>query len=161
MGELAESEADVAAGRAPRRPYVLVAQQSLFDRTRAPEGAHTLWAYCHVPNGSDVDMTEAIEGQIERFAPGFREVVVARHTAGPAQVEADNPNYVGGDINGGAADLRQLLARPGAPACAARHARPADLPVLVLDAARRRRARHVRVVRRPGRASGRPGLAAR
>ena len=91
---------------------MLVAQQSLFDPTRAPEGAHTLWAYCHVPNGSDVDMTEAIEGQIERFAPGFREVVAARHTTGPAQVEAGNPNYVGGDINGGLADLRQLLARP-------------------------------------------------
>jgi len=110
--ELQESEADIAAGRAPRRPFVLVAQQSVFDRSRAPEGAHTLWAYCHVPNGSGVDMTDAIERQIERFAPGFREVIVARHTAGPAQVEAANPNYVGGDINGGLADLRQLLARP-------------------------------------------------
>ena len=110
--ELQESEADVAAGRTPRRPFVLVAQQSLFDPSRAPGGAHTLWAYCHVPNGSDVDMTDAIDGQIERFAPGFREVVVARHTTGPAQVEAANPNYVGGDINGGRADLRQLVARP-------------------------------------------------
>jgi phytoene dehydrogenase-like protein len=112
LRELAESEADVAAGRVPRRPYVLVAQQSLFDRTRAPEGAQTLWAYCHVPSGSEADMTEAVERQIERFAPGFRDVVVQRHTMGPAQVEAGNPNYVGGDINGGAADLRQLMARP-------------------------------------------------
>ncbi|HSD03609.1 MAG TPA: NAD(P)/FAD-dependent oxidoreductase [Gaiellales bacterium] len=110
--ELAESEADVAAGRAPRRPYVLVAQQSLFDGARAPAGAHTLWAYCHVPNGSAADMTDAIDRQIERFAPGFRDVVTARHSMGPAQVEARNPNYVGGDINGGLADLRQLLARP-------------------------------------------------
>jgi phytoene dehydrogenase-like protein len=112
LRELAESEADVAAGRVPRRPYVLVAQQSLFDRTRAPEGAQTLWAYCHVPSGSEADMTEAVERQIERFAPGFRDVVVQRQTMGPAQVEAGNPNYVGGDINGGAADLRQLMARP-------------------------------------------------
>jgi phytoene dehydrogenase-like protein len=112
LGELAESEAAVAAGRIPGRPYVLVAQQSLFDPRRAPEGAHTLWAYCHVPNGSGADMTEAIDRQIERFAPGFRDVVVARHTVGPVQVEAKNPNYVGGDINGGLADLRQLLARP-------------------------------------------------
>jgi phytoene dehydrogenase-like protein len=112
LAELAASEARVAAGRTPARPYVLVAQQSLFDPARAPTGAHTLWTYCHVPNGSDADMTEAIEGQIERFAPGFRDVVRARHTMGPAEVEAKNPNYIGGDINGGLADLRQLLARP-------------------------------------------------
>jgi phytoene dehydrogenase-like protein len=110
--EVAASEAQVAAGRAPARPYVLVAQQSLFDPSRAPAGAHTLWTYCHVPNGSGADMTAAIEGQIERFAPGFRDVVAARHSMGPAEVEARNPNYVGGDINGGLADLRQLLARP-------------------------------------------------
>jgi len=110
--ELAASEAQVGAGATPSRPYVLVAQQSLFDPARAPAGAHTLWAYCHVPNGSAVDMTDAIERQIERFAPGFRDVVAARHSIGPAQVEAKNPNYVGGDINGGLADLRQLLARP-------------------------------------------------
>jgi phytoene dehydrogenase-like protein len=112
LAELAESEAQVAAGRAPDRPYVLVAQQSLFDPARAPAGAHTLWAYCHVPNGSGADMTGAIERQIERFAPGFGNVVVARHSMGPAQVEAKNPNYVGGDINAGLADVRQLLARP-------------------------------------------------
>jgi phytoene dehydrogenase-like protein len=112
LAEIAASEAEVAAGGHTQRPYVLVAQQSLFDRTRAPEGAHTLWAYCHVPNGSPVDMTDAIERQIERFAPGFRDLVLARHATGPAQMEASNPNYVGGDINGGAADLGQLLARP-------------------------------------------------
>ncbi len=91
---------------------MLVAQQSLVDPTRAPSGRHTLWAYCHVPNGSPVDMTAAIEGQIERFAPGFGDVVLARAVRGPALLEAENPNYVGGDINGGAADLRQVLARP-------------------------------------------------
>jgi phytoene dehydrogenase-like protein len=112
LAEIAASEADVAAGRHPQRPYVLVAQQSLFDETRAPAGAHTLWAYCHVPNGSTVDMTAAIEDQIERAAPGFRELVRARHVAGPAALEAHDANYVGGDINGGAADLRQLFARP-------------------------------------------------
>jgi phytoene dehydrogenase-like protein len=112
LAEIAASEAEVAAGGHPARPYVLVAQQSLFDRTRAPEGSHTLWAYCHVPNASPVDMTDAIERQIERFAPGFRDLVLARHAIGPAQMEASNPNYAGGDINGGAADLRQLLARP-------------------------------------------------
>jgi len=102
----------VARGVHPRRPYVLVAQQSLFDPSRAPEGWHTLWAYCHVPNGSTFDMTEAIEDQLERFAPGFRDLVLARHAMGPAAMEAHNRNYVGGDINGGAANLRQLLARP-------------------------------------------------
>jgi phytoene dehydrogenase-like protein len=112
LAEIAEAEAEVAGGRHPQRPFVLVAQQSLFDDTRAPQGCHTLWVYCHVPNGSGADMTDAIERQIERFAPGFAETVMARHTIGPAQAEAANPNYVGGDINGGAADLRQLLARP-------------------------------------------------
>jgi phytoene dehydrogenase-like protein len=112
LEDLAASEAAVAAGRHAERPCVLVAQQSLFDPGRAPAGGQTLWAYCHVPNGSSADMTRAIERQIERFAPGFRDVVVARHAMGPDEVEARNPNYVGGDINAGAADLRQLLARP-------------------------------------------------
>src|SRR5262245_43356263 len=110
--EIAAAEATVAAGGHPGRPFVLVAQPSLFDRTRAPAGRHTLWAYCHVPNGSPVDMTEAIERQIERFAPGFRDTVIGRHVAGPADIEAGNPNYVGGDITGGVADLRQLFTRP-------------------------------------------------
>jgi phytoene dehydrogenase-like protein len=114
LPELAASEATVAAGGHPERPFVLVAQQSLVDPGRAPAGRHTLWAYCHVPNGSRVDMTVAIERQIERFAPGFRDVVLERAARGPADLEAENPNYVGGDINGGAADLRQMLARPAA-----------------------------------------------
>jgi phytoene dehydrogenase-like protein len=110
--EIAASEAEVARGLTPARPFVLVAQQSTFDATRAPEGAHTLWAYCHVPLGSGVDMHEAIEQQIERFAPGFRSLIRARSVLGPAALEAHDANYVGGDINGGAADLRQLIARP-------------------------------------------------
>jgi phytoene dehydrogenase-like protein len=112
MPEMAAAEVDVAAGRNPERPYVIVAQQSLFDPTRAPSGKHTGWAYCHVPHGSDRDMTEAIESQVERFAPGFRDLVLARRTRGPAQLEDDNPNLVGGDINGGIQDLRQLFTRP-------------------------------------------------
>ena len=110
--EIEQAEAEVAAGRHASRPYVLVAQQSLFDRGRAPDGAHTLWAYCHVPNGSRLDAREAIEAQIERFAPGFRDLIRACSVLGPADLEARNANYVGGDINGGAADLRQLFARP-------------------------------------------------
>ena len=112
LAEIAASQAAVAAGRHPERPYVLVTQATVVDPTRAPEGKHTLWAYCHVPNGSTVDMTAAVEAQIERFAPGFADLVLARATHGPAQLEALNPNYVGGDINGGAATLRQTLARP-------------------------------------------------
>jgi phytoene dehydrogenase-like protein len=112
IAEIAQSEADVAAGRHPERPFVLVAQQSLFDDRRAPEGKHTLWAYCHVPNGSTVDMTERIEAQIERFAPGFRDLILARAVRNAPAMEAYNPNYVGGDINGGVQDLRQLFARP-------------------------------------------------
>jgi phytoene dehydrogenase-like protein len=110
--EIAASEDAVWRGEAPERPFVLVAQQSLFDSTRAPAGKHTLWAYCHVPNGSYVDMTERIEAQIERFAPGFRELIRERRVMSPADVEAYNPNYVGGDINGGVQDLRQLYTRP-------------------------------------------------
>ena len=101
-----------ASGRAAERPFVLVAQQSLCDAGRAPEGRHTLWAYCHVPNGSDADMTDAIERQLARFAPGFHDVVLARHTVNAQEMEAYNPCYVGGDINSGAADLRKLLRRP-------------------------------------------------
>jgi phytoene dehydrogenase-like protein len=106
------SEHDVTHGRHPDEPFVLLAQQSLFDPTRAPEGHHTLWGYCHVPHGSDVDMTARIEARIEAFAPGFRDRVLARHCAGPAQVQAHNANYVGGDITGGMSDLRQFVFRP-------------------------------------------------
>jgi phytoene dehydrogenase-like protein len=102
----------VATGKHPERPFVLLAQQSLFDATRAPEGKHTLWGYCHVPNGSTVDMTERIEAQIERFAPGFRERILARSVLDSAALEAGNANYVGGDINIGMQHLRQLFTRP-------------------------------------------------
>lgn len=110
--EIALSEATVWRGEAPERPYVLVAQQSPFDDSRAPEGKHTLWAYCHVPNGSPVDMTQRIEAQVERFAPGFRERILERSVKGPAEIERYNENYVGGDIAGGVQDLRQLYTRP-------------------------------------------------
>lgn len=112
MEEIAAAEREVAAGRHPERPYVLVAQQTTADPGRAPAGIHTAWAYCHVPGGSEVDMSALIEAQIERFAPGFRDRVIARATRGPAAMERDNPNRIGGDINGGLQDLRQTIARP-------------------------------------------------
>jgi phytoene dehydrogenase-like protein len=112
LEEIAASEAAPGRGEIAERPYVLLAQQSLFDATRAPAGQHTAWAYCHVPNGSTVDMTARIEQQVERFAPGFRERILARSALGPAALERRNANYVGGDINGGAATLSQLLTRP-------------------------------------------------
>jgi phytoene dehydrogenase-like protein len=111
LEEIEASERAPWRGGVAERPFVLLAQQSLFDPTRAPEGKHTAWAYCHVANGSGADMTDRIEAQVERFAPGFRELVLDRSALGPAAMEAYNPNYVGGDINGGAADLRQTLAR--------------------------------------------------
>ncbi|HEX8557547.1 MAG TPA: NAD(P)/FAD-dependent oxidoreductase [Pyrinomonadaceae bacterium] len=110
--EIAESEAAMWAGRPPERPFVLVAQQSLFDPTRAPEGRQTGWAYCHVPHGSDVDMTARVEAQIERFAPGFRDLILARRTINSVELERHNPNMIGGDIGGGANDLWQFLWRP-------------------------------------------------
>jgi len=112
IDEIDESEAAVQAGRHPERPLVILAQPSGFDSSRAPEGKQTVWAYCHVPHGSDVDQTEVIERQIERFAPGFRDRIIARHTIDPKQLEAYNANDVGGDINGGAGNLRQLVTRP-------------------------------------------------
>ncbi|HVD26668.1 MAG TPA: NAD(P)/FAD-dependent oxidoreductase [Gaiellaceae bacterium] len=110
--EIAESESAVWRGEAPERPFVLAAQQTLVDGSRAPAGKHTFWAYCHVPNGSSVDMTERIESQIERFAPGFRDLILERSVRGPAELERYDENYVGGDINGGVQDLRQLYTRP-------------------------------------------------
>ena len=112
--EVARSEADVAAGRHAARPFCIVVQASVLDPGRAPSGRHTLYAYCHVPSGSNFDMTARIEAQIERFAPGFGDLVLARSTLTAADMEAHNPNYVGGDINGGAATLRQTLLRPRA-----------------------------------------------
>lgn len=107
--EVAAAEHAVARGDHPENPFVLLAQQSLFDHTRAPERKHTAWGYCHVPNGSDLDMTEAIENQIERFAPGFKEVVLQRSTMGSMRYQQYNPNYVGGDIGGGRYGLRKVL----------------------------------------------------
>jgi len=112
LDQISASEWDAWRGRPAERPFVLLAQTSLFDPTRAPVGKQTAWAYCHVPNGSGQDMTERIEAQVERFAPGFRELVLARHAMGPAALEARNRNLAGGDLNAGAMDLGQLLFRP-------------------------------------------------
>ncbi len=112
LDEITIAEREVNRGIHPSRPFVLTAQQSVCDKSRAPLGKHTFWAYCHVPSGSKVDMTAAIEGQIERFAPGFRARVLARHTMNCADYERYNPNLIGGDIVGGVADWRQLLTRP-------------------------------------------------
>ena len=112
LDEIATSEAEVAAGRHPDRPYVLFVQYAPWDPSRAPAGKTTAWAYCHVPAGSTVDMTERIEAQVERFAPGFRDRILARATHGPGAMEAYDANYVGGDINGGIQDIRQLIFRP-------------------------------------------------
>jgi len=112
--EIVASEADVAAGRHAPRPFVILVQPSLFDDSRAPAGRHTAWAYCHVPNGSKRDMTEAIEAQVERFAPGFRDIIAAHHVLDPAGLEAYDANLVGGDINAGMFSLGQLFTRPTA-----------------------------------------------
>jgi len=112
LPEIAASERAVGQGEHPEKPYVLLAQQSLFDPTRAPEGKHTVWAYCHVPSGSTFDMTERIESQIERFAPGFRDRILARSTMTALEMESYDANYIGGDINGGVQDLWQLFTRP-------------------------------------------------
>jgi phytoene dehydrogenase-like protein len=112
LAEVAASESDVAAGRHPERPYCLVAQPGVVDPTRAPAGKQTLWAYCHVPSGSDVNMADRIEAQIERFAPGFRDLILARSVMTAVDMERHNPNYVGGDINCGASTLRQTVFRP-------------------------------------------------
>lgn len=112
LAEIAAGERLVWEGKCPDRPFVLFAQQSVFDDTRAPAGKHTGWAYCHVPNGSTQDMTEAITAQVERFAPGFRDTLLATHTFNTAAMEAYNPNYIGGDINGGVVNIAQLFNRP-------------------------------------------------
>lgn len=112
LEEIRDSEASTSSGKQAENPFVLLSQQSLFDPSRAPEGKHTAWAYCHVPNGSVTDMTSTIEKQVERFAPGFRDLILAKHTMNTAEIEAYNPNYIGGDINGGVIDLGQLFTRP-------------------------------------------------
>lgn len=110
--QIAASEKKIYEGEHPDDPFVLVAQQSLFDDTRTPDGKQTLWAYCHVPNGSKVDMTERIENQIERFAPGFKEIIEERAIMNTSDFQAYNANYIGGDINGGRQNLSQLFSRP-------------------------------------------------
>jgi phytoene dehydrogenase-like protein len=112
LDEIAASEEEVSRGEHCQRPFILLVQASLFDRTRAPDGKHSAWAYCHVPHGSTRDMTAAIEAQVERFAPGFADLIIGRSSMDTAEVERRNPNYVGGDINGGVQDLRQLFTRP-------------------------------------------------
>ena len=112
LDEIAAAESAVWRGQDPERPFVLLAQQSLFDPTRAPAGQHTLWAYCHVPNGSTVDMTDRIVGQVERFAPGLRDRILSLSAHGPAALERENANYVGGDIGGGANIVDQMIGRP-------------------------------------------------
>jgi phytoene dehydrogenase-like protein len=110
--EIVTSEQLIYEGKHPEKPFIILAQQSLFDASRAPEGKQTAWAYCHVPNGSEVNMTNRIENQVERFAPGFKDRIIGRHVMNTAQVEGYNPNYIGGDINGGIIDIRQLFTRP-------------------------------------------------
>jgi phytoene dehydrogenase-like protein len=112
MAEIALGEREAWHGRHVERPYVLAVQASVCDDTRAPAGKHTLWAYCHVPHGSTVDMTERIENQIERFAPGFRDCIEARSAMFPADMERRNANLIGGDIGGGAGDFAQFFMRP-------------------------------------------------
>lgn len=110
--EIAASELQTSRGQHPEKPFVLLAQQSIVDNTRAPKGKHTAWAYCHVPNGSTKDMTAVIEDQVERFAPGFKDLILGRHVMNTAEMESYNPNYIGGDINGGVIDISQLYTRP-------------------------------------------------
>ena len=112
LEEIEYSEKITSKGKHSEKPFVLLTQPSVFDDSRAPAGKHTAWAYCHVPNGSHEDMTAAIESQVERFAPGFRDIIMARNTMNTSEMEAYNPNYVGGDINGGIQDIRQLYTRP-------------------------------------------------
>lgn len=112
LEDICRSERDMWQGRHTERPYLILCQQSQFDASRAPDGKHTGYAYCHVPHGSTVDRTDAIEAQVERFAPGFRDRILARHAMGPVDFERYNPNYKGGAIAGGAADAFQLFTRP-------------------------------------------------
>ena len=112
LNEIERSEREAWEGRPPERPFVLLAQPTLFDSSRAPAGRHIAWTYCHVPNGSRADMLARIEAQVERFAPGFRDRVLARAVMGPAEIEQRNANLVGGDIGAGVTDLRQMFLRP-------------------------------------------------
>lgn len=110
--EIAQAEQQTSQGKHPDKPFVLLAQPGIVDPSRAPENKHTLWAYCHVPNGSTTDMSNAIENQIERFAPGFKKLIIHKHAMNAQHLQSYNPNYIGGDINGGVIDIRQLYTRP-------------------------------------------------
>jgi phytoene dehydrogenase-like protein len=112
LDEISEAEAAIWQNKHPEKPFVLVAQPSLFDDSRAPEGKHTAWVYSHVPHGTTFDMTDRIEAQIERFAPGFRDLVLGKHVMPPLALQDYNANYIGGDINGGVQDFGQLFTRP-------------------------------------------------
>ena len=147
LAEIAAALRPLWRGRVSEHPFVLLGQQSLFDDARAPAGRHTAWAYCHVPHGNTVDMTARVERQIERFAPGFRERVLARHSMNTAQLEQHNANLVGGDIGGGIQDLAQHFRAPAQCAAPLRHACQRHLALLFRHAAGRRRARHVRLPR--------------
>ena len=137
-------------GEVPEKPFVVLAQQSLFDRSRAPAGKEVAWGYCHVPNGCPRDLLGAIENQIERFAPGFRERILDRHTTSPAQLENYNSNCIGGDISGGANDIGQLFTRPLLQFVPYASGLRGSLSMFGLDSAWRRIARDVRLPRRPG-----------
>ncbi len=159
LAEVARSEAEVTAGRLPERPYCMVAQPGVADPTRAPAGQHTLWAYCHVPSGSHGGhAARLIEAQIERFAPGFRDLILARSVRTAADMERYNPNYVGGDINGGAGTLLQTVLRPDPAVEPVPDRRSPACTCAPLHPAGRRRARHVRRGRGPRRPR-RPGPA--
>ena len=146
--EIAEAEHAVSIGKQAERPFLLVTQPSLFDPSRAPAGKHTAWAYCHVPHGADEDRTQAIEAQIERFAPGFRDCVLARRVWSPADLESMDANLSGGDINAGAFNLKQVIFRPSLRAY--RTGTPGPVSLFRVHSARRRRARDVRIQRRAG-----------
>ena len=148
LEDIAASEAAVGRGEHPERPFLILAQQSLFDPTRAPAGKHTAWTYCHTPNGSTEDMTHRIEAQIERFAPGFRSRILARATRNAVEMERYNPNYIGGDINGGVQDLGQLFTRP-VPSLDPTRRRPRGSTSAHLPRPGRRRPWHVRLFRGP------------
>ena len=135
--------------KSPRDPFLLVAQPSLFDDSRAPNGKHTVWAYTHVPPDSTFDATDRIEAQIERFAPGFRDRILAKHVMNPAALQAYNANYIGGDINGGVQDFRQTFARPMLRWNPYSTTGKGTVFMLRVHAAGRRRSRHVWLPRGP------------
>ena len=145
LEEIVAAEQLTAEGKHPEKPFVLLAQQSLFDPLRAPEGKHTAWAYCHVPNGSEIDMTERIEKQVERFAPHFRDRIIGRHVMNTAQMEAYNPNYIGGDINGGMHRYQTIIHPPGLAVIAVQNFCKRNLYLFFFYTSRWRRSWYVRI----------------